>query len=240
MGAEILVETVAGGGVTSQATPSPAESDYRSLHDALSSSERGRQFLAEFSRRNRHADTQMLLAAVGRLEILLRADGTALERLRDELRMLLIAIRLVRPEIETAAPPAKAEKLSGLLDMFERRLDAMAERKTGDVVPAGEEPFPSPAMLKVVPISDEPELPMPSPAAAPLPPITLVKPSVAMPEVTFVANAPLGPTVVDHATIEKAAAEKTAPPVAKAALPPVDPLAPILALSEFEKIALFT
>jgi hypothetical protein len=240
MGAEILVETVAGGVVTAPAAPSPAEDDYRCLHEALSSSERGREFLAEFSRRNRHSDTEMLLAAVDRLETLMRADGTALERLRDELRMLLIAIRLVRPEIDAAAAPAKAEKLGGLLDMLERRLDAMAERKTGDTAALAEDPekpLPTPALLSVVPVSDEPELPMPAPAAAPLPPIALVRPAVAMPEVTFVANAPLGPTVVDHATIEKAAAEKIS---TVAALPPVDPLAPILALSEFEKIALFT
>jgi hypothetical protein len=48
-------------------------------------------------------------------------------------------------------------------------------------------------------------------------------------EADFVASTPLGPTV-----IEPAAAVKPAP------LPPADPLAAIMALSEAERIALFT
>ena len=43
-----------------------------------------------------------LLAAIGRIEARLRADASAVQRLRDDLRMLLIAIRLARPEIDAA------------------------------------------------------------------------------------------------------------------------------------------
>ena len=94
---------------------------------ALSASARGRAFLAEYARRNRNADTEVLLAALDRLEARLRADASAVQRLRDDLRMLLIAIRLARPEIDTASASAKTAKLASLLDLLERRIETMAE-----------------------------------------------------------------------------------------------------------------
>jgi hypothetical protein len=247
--------------------PATAEDDYRSFCAALSESARGRDFLAEFARRNRHAGTEMLLAGLDRLAALMRAEGTAQERLRDELRMLLIAIRLARPDIDAARPLTKAAKLATLLDQLERRIDAMVEGKVfGDkpadlALPAETKAGAPPieigrAQLSVVPLSDEPELPIPAPPAVqPLPPISLVRKAVAMPDVTFIVSAPLGPTVIEPAVVEPVLVEKVAPtvialpipvaaevaaPKAAAALPPVDPLAPIMALSEAERIALFT
>ncbi len=151
------------------------EDDYRSLCAAIESSARGRDFLAEFARRNRHADTEMLVGALDRLETLMRAEGTALERLRDELRLLLIAIRLARPEIEAAGPLTKAAKLASLLNLLERRIDAMAENKPAEAAPAAEDTAPAPAPLTIVPRPDEPELPIPQPAAAAPPSIALVQ-----------------------------------------------------------------
>ncbi len=88
-----------------------------------------------------------------------------MQRLRDDLRMLLIAVRLARPEIDAAGPPARAAKLSKLLDLLERRLDAMAGGNAADTAPSH---------LTVVPRLDEPELPIPSPASAQAPAIALV------------------------------------------------------------------
>ena len=104
------------------------DDEFLTLCAALSQSARGRAFLAEHARRSRNADNEMLLAAIGRVEARLQADASAVQRLRDDLRMLVTAIRLARPEIDAAAPPARAAKLSKLLDLFERRIDAMAER----------------------------------------------------------------------------------------------------------------
>jgi hypothetical protein len=140
----------------------PNEDDFLTLCAALSESARGRAFLAEYARRNRHADTEVLLAAIGRIEARLRAS--AVQRLRDDLRMLLIAIRLARPEIDAADPATQAAKLTKLLDLLERRIDAMAEVKSADAAP--DEPAESVrAHLAVVPPPDEPELPIPSPAS---------------------------------------------------------------------------
>ena len=46
----------------------PNEDEFLTLCAALSASARGRAFLAEYARRNRNADTEVLLAAIGRIE----------------------------------------------------------------------------------------------------------------------------------------------------------------------------
>jgi hypothetical protein len=192
-----------------------SEGKYEALCAALSESGRGRAFLAEYARRNRNADTAVLLAAIERIEAHLRADAFAVQRLRDDLRMLLIAIRLARPEIDAASPvAAKAARLAALLDLLERRIDAMAGTESAALSPSGETGRTS---LAVVPSPNEPELPIPSPAGAQLPAVALVSNEAMMLEI---------------AAVEVAAAE----PV----VPPADPLAAIMALSEDERLALFT
>ena len=224
------------------------EDDYQAFCAALSASARGRAFLADHARRNRNADTEMLLAALGRLEARLRADGSAVERLRDELRMLLIAIRVARPEIDSAGAPAKTAKLAALLDLLERRIEAMAapaqpapaEEPEAQTIP----PQPADAArahLAVVPLAEEPELPIPSPASAQLPAVMLVRPIVAVPEVTLFEGAPPASVVVEEQAAAPAPAQTIdAAPKAQNASPPADPLAPLMALSEDERIALFT
>lgn len=51
------------------------ERDYEALVSALSQNARGRAFLDEFARRARRADTDLLLAAIARLEALMRAQS---------------------------------------------------------------------------------------------------------------------------------------------------------------------
>ena len=185
------------------------DDDYRTLCEALSESARGRAFLAEYARRNRHADTEALLEAIERIEARLRTDASAVQRLRDDLRMLLIAIRLARPEIDAAGPAAKAVKLAALLDLLERRIDAMSEAKPAALAPSAEQP--SGAALAVVPSLDEPELPIPSSAHFEPRPVALI--DGALPAAAVIET--------------KVAA-------------PRDPLAALMALSEDERLALFT
>ena len=181
----------------------PNEDDFLTLCAALSESARGRAFLAEYARRNRHADTEALLAAIERIEARLRADASAVQRLRGDSRMLLIAIRLARPEIDAAGAVAQAAKLRKLLDLLERRIDAMAEVKTADA--RSDDPAEAArALLAVVPPSDQPELPIPSPVS-------------------------FEPRLMEQAAVEPAVQS-----------PPSDPLAAIMALSDDERLALFT
>ena len=61
-----------------------SEPDYRAFCAALEASARGRAFLAEFARRNRHADTATVLAALDRLEaqVARQSAGSDADRIR--------------------------------------------------------------------------------------------------------------------------------------------------------------
>jgi hypothetical protein len=53
--------------VAARATP-PSEAEYNAISDAFMETSRGRWFLDEYARRNRNADTRMVLDAVARIE----------------------------------------------------------------------------------------------------------------------------------------------------------------------------
>jgi hypothetical protein len=283
-----------------QRPDAPGEDAYQAFCATLSESARGRAFLAEYARRNRNADTELLLAALERLEALVRAHMTPAAGIRAELRALLETIRSARPQIDARALPARAAKLAALLDLLERRIDEIA--KANDAEPAtpadatlGVHAMPDkPAdeaarsHLAVVEPPDEPELPIPSPSAQP-PAIALVhhpekagpgldpgwepvfgqddaqiktlRSTAIMPEVNVFDQAPpekaaveitIAPLpvmaiieeiivvpVVAANTVDTPAAQTMAP-AERAAVSPIDLLAPLMALSEEERIALFT
>ena len=205
----------------------PSADDYSILYAALEASARGRAFLSEYARRNRAADTEVLLASLDRLHMHIRGDASAAQHIRAELRTLLAAIRLARPDIDGDRPPGKMTMLTQLIDVLEERISALVDAKTADFQSARPQ-------LAVVPPADEPELPIPSPAAQP-PSIAVVpqrtKPvsrAAIMPEVNvFDAGAALAKAV--------AKADGEAPSAERLRL-----LAPIMALSENERLALFS
>ena len=57
------------------------DADFDAIEAAVMESARGRWFLVEYARRNRHADTQVLLAALARLEEAMGVRGEAAPRL---------------------------------------------------------------------------------------------------------------------------------------------------------------
>ena len=171
-----------------QASASGAD-DYEMFHEVLAASARGRAYLAEHARRSRAADTELLLAALARIEALVRANAAAqADVARAELRALLMTIRNARPEIEASQLPTRAAKLAVLLDLLEERIAALA----------GPAPMPATldvtaevvrARLAVVPPPEEPELPIPSPAASQPPPI-VVAPVPATPQAEAAKSTP--------------------------------------------------
>ena len=219
------------------------EDEYLTLCAALSQSARGRAFLAEHTRRSRNADNEALLTAIGRIEARLQADASAVQRLRDDLRMLVTAIRLARPEIDAADPPARAVKLAKLLDLFERRIDAMAEARASELpadaaprarIALAEDRARSRAQLFVLPMRNEPEAPPPAPASFEPPP----QPAPAKSPAPATIAAPKA-GVAPAAAVAKAASPP-AEVVETVAAPPADPLAALMALSADERLALFT
>lgn len=168
-----------------------SEPDYRAFCAALEASARGRAFLAEYARRNRHANTEVLLTALDRLETLVarQAPTSDADRIRQELRALLAALRAAQPAIDESAAAIKAAKLAAMLGFVQHRIESIVadeQRRLPAEVAAlvlpqetsQEAPPPERARLAVVPRSEEPELPIPSPEAVATPAFALVPDAV--------------------------------------------------------------
>jgi hypothetical protein len=224
----------------------PSESDYQAFSEVLTASERGRAFLDEYARRNRTAETGLVMAALSRLEAVIREKPAGDAALRGELRILLDVVRSARPEIAASALPARAEKLATLLDLLERRLETMAAPAQAPTEQPGET---APALsFSLVARPEEVQgaaaaAPAPSQAAAARP--NTADSATAIPQVEWLGepSSPAdNPAQLPPAAAAPAhhASSVAAPVATPAAPPPSDPLAALKMLSEAERIALFT
>ncbi|MGN8548975.1 hypothetical protein ACQPTN_31610 [Bradyrhizobium sp. 13971] len=85
----------------------PSEEDYAAISAAFMETSRGRWFLGEYAKRNRNADTRMVLDAVARIEESLSAQRqAAAAAIRDE--QLAQALAALRGAIEAAQASAMA------------------------------------------------------------------------------------------------------------------------------------
>src|SRR5258708_7483568 len=82
----------------------PGEEDYVAIREAFMETSRGRWFLGEYARRNRNADTRMVLDAVARIEESLAAQRQPAPE--SGLVEALAAIRRALEEARTAASGA--------------------------------------------------------------------------------------------------------------------------------------
>jgi chemotaxis regulatin CheY-phosphate phosphatase CheZ len=117
-----------------------AEAEYEAIEAAVMETARGRWFLAEFARRNRTADTQVLLEAIGRLEQAVVAERSAqdLERLRFDLMEMAKAISLTKSEIAAIRP---ADHQQSHLLAASEALDAISrttERAASEILESAE------------------------------------------------------------------------------------------------------
>jgi hypothetical protein len=86
----------------SRTSPPPAgQDDYESICAALMQTERGRWFLEEYAKRNRSADTHLLLAAIARIETVVCAERSrqAQQGFRSDLLEMAKAITRTRAEV---------------------------------------------------------------------------------------------------------------------------------------------
>ena len=97
----------------------PNEEDYVAIHAAFMETSRGRWFLGEYAKRNRNADTRLVLDAVARIEETLAAQSEAAAD--ADLREALAAIRKAVDEAQTSANAG----LDGLA--FDERLAPIAK-----------------------------------------------------------------------------------------------------------------
>jgi len=85
----------------------PSEADYEAIREAFLETSRGRWFLGEYAKRNRNADTRMVLDAVARIEETLAAQKTPVRDPRfDE---ALAALHAALSEARAAASAALSE-----------------------------------------------------------------------------------------------------------------------------------
>jgi chemotaxis protein CheZ len=88
--------------------PALNEADYEAIEGAVMETARGRWFLAEYARRNRHADTTMLLKALDRIEGAMRGKPSVepIDRIRFDLVEMSKAIARTKAEIASIKPDA--------------------------------------------------------------------------------------------------------------------------------------
>jgi chemotaxis regulatin CheY-phosphate phosphatase CheZ len=89
--------------------PAPlSDADYEAIEGAVMETARGRWFLAEYARRNRNADTTMLLKALDRIEAAMRGERSVepVDRIRFDLVEMAKAIARTKTEIAAIKPDA--------------------------------------------------------------------------------------------------------------------------------------
>lgn len=116
------------------------QADYEAIESAVMETARGRWFLAEYARRNRNADTRVLLDAIERIEAAVHRDREAQEkdRLRVDLMEMARAISRTKAEIASIRPH---QVENSDLSVASEQLDAIVrttERATSDILEAAE------------------------------------------------------------------------------------------------------
>jgi chemotaxis regulatin CheY-phosphate phosphatase CheZ len=127
-----------------QRRPGLAES-YASLEALLRASPRGRWFLAEYARRNRTAETELLLEALGRIERAVTKPASrhgAPGNVFAELVEMSEAIARTRREIAQIRPPHQLDQFDHQLFDATIELDHIVDatqKATSDILEAAEE-----------------------------------------------------------------------------------------------------
>jgi chemotaxis protein CheZ len=123
--------------------PAPApftDADYEMIAAAVLETARGRWFLTEHARRNRQADTRLVLEAIEKLERTLvhRPEAPESDRMRVDLVEMLNAITRTKTEIAAIGP---TEAGANHFDQASTELDAIVdttEKATSDILAAAE------------------------------------------------------------------------------------------------------
>ena len=105
----------------------PAETDYESICAAVMETERGRWFLTEYARRNRHADTHVILSAIERIEAAIRGEEVSPDSNHLRLDLLDMAEVIARTEAEMAAIKPEAGPRGNPDDAAQRKASTSAE-----------------------------------------------------------------------------------------------------------------
>jgi hypothetical protein len=122
---------------TGAALTPTTEGDYDAICAAVMETVRGRWFLTEYARRNRHADTQLVLVALDRIERGLRGRQTpeSIERLRDDLMEMARAIARAKAEIAGVSPGDEGNSIGDVSQELDSVMRA-TEEATSNILAA--------------------------------------------------------------------------------------------------------
>jgi hypothetical protein len=121
------------------------EDEYDAFYAVLAATTRGRAFLTEHARRTRHAETDVLLAALKRLESQVAAQTAAPQPaspMLAEVGAVLETVRSARAQIDAVKLSATVMQLVSALETVQRRLSALLPAAPAPM--AVEEPQPAP------------------------------------------------------------------------------------------------
>jgi chemotaxis regulatin CheY-phosphate phosphatase CheZ len=115
--------------------------EYDVIEGAMLETARGRWFLGEYARRNRNADTDVLLTAIGRLENAVTGERgpPGMERLRFDLVEMAKAISRTKSEIAAIHTPDQDQSQLGAASEALDGIVRTTERATSDILQAAEE-----------------------------------------------------------------------------------------------------
>ncbi|WP_246101892.1 hypothetical protein [Methylobacterium terricola] len=115
--------------------------EYDVIEGAMLETARGRWFLGEYAKRNRTADTDVLLQAIGRLETAVIGDRmpVGMERLRFDLIEMAKAISRTKSEIAAIHTPDQDQSRLGAASEALDGIVRTTERATSDILQAAEE-----------------------------------------------------------------------------------------------------
>ena len=117
------------------------ELEYDRIEAAMSESGRGRWFLSEYARRNRTADTDVLLGAIARLESAVTGDREAdrVVRMRGDLMDMAHAIARTKAEIAAISTADHDQSRLGIASVALDGIIRATERATSDILGAAED-----------------------------------------------------------------------------------------------------
>lgn len=91
------------------------DADFEAIEAAVMETARGRWFLREYAKRNRNADTQVVLGALDHLKGAV-LDGKAMGRMKADLQHMASAIRQTKSEVRSFPHIDKNDPLNALQD----------------------------------------------------------------------------------------------------------------------------
>ena len=126
--------------MTQPVTRSTIDAEFDAIASAVLETSRGRWFLSEYARRNRNADTRLVLEMLARVErtTARRTGGLEADRLRSDLVELSEAIARAKTDMAAAGSETSAAEVAREAPKALETIVVTSERTTGDVLNATE------------------------------------------------------------------------------------------------------